>query len=102
MQRWMEPVIERCAAKVIVVLGSYARRVCSACWNLDGKRRVHFDVSTPGKDRTVVLLPHPNAREKRKLLHHTTDQERLSLRSQLAAEARMTELEEEPRRLRGE
>lgn len=102
VQRWMEPVIERCAAKVIVVLGSYARRVCSACWNLDGKRRVHFDVSTPGKDRTVVLLPHPNAREKRKLLHHTTDQERLRLRSQLAAEARMTELEEEPQRLRGE
>ena len=50
----------------------------------------------------MVLLPHPNAREKRKLLHHTTDQERLRLRSQLAAEARMTELEEEPRRLRGE
>ena len=81
VQRWMEPVIERCAAKVIVVLGQPAKRVCSACWNLDGTRRVHFDVSTPGKDRTVVFLPHPNAREKRKLLHHTTDQERLRLRS---------------------
>ena len=83
VQRWMEPVIECSAAKVIVILGAHARRVCSARWNLDETRSVHFDVSTPGKDRTVVFLPHPNARERRKLLYHTTEQQRHRLRSQL-------------------
>lgn len=65
--RWLDPVLEVSGASVVVLLGSKARDHCVARWKLDKGRSVYWGVATPGRERTVVVLPHPNARGKRKV-----------------------------------
>ena len=80
---WLEQVIEQSSARIIVTLGNHARALCAELWGISSNRCVHFGVNTKGGERAVVILPHPNARKKRKLEHHTTEGERLRLRSLL-------------------
>ena len=65
--RWLDLVLGVSGASVVVLLGRQARDHCVARWHLDKGRRVHYRVGTPGRERTVVILPHPNARGKRKV-----------------------------------
>lgn len=65
--RWLDRVLGVSGASVVVLLGRQARDHCVARWRLDKGRRVHFGVGTPGRERAVVVLPHPNARGKRKV-----------------------------------
>ena len=65
--RWLDRVLGVSGATVVVLLGSQARDHCVARWGLDKGRRVHFGVGTPGRERAVVVLPHPNARGRRKV-----------------------------------
>lgn len=77
---WLESVIEQSGARVLVVLGEPAKKVCSERWGINPRQRVHFSVSTPGRRRAVLFLPHTNARGNRKLEHHTSEPELLRLR----------------------
>ena len=79
-QRWLAQVVEQSGAKVLVVLGKPAEAVCSETWSLNSRRKLHLTVPTPGKDRAILFLPHPNSRGKRKLEYHVTEQEILRLR----------------------
>ena len=65
--QWLDRVLGVSGATVVVLLGSQARDHCVARWRLDKGRRVHFGVGTPGRERAVVVLPHPNAREVRRV-----------------------------------
>ena len=77
---WMESVLEQSAAKVVVLLGRHAKDVCSELWSLQSHRSVDFGVDIGGKERGVVILPHPNARQRRKLADFATEDEILRLR----------------------
>lgn len=79
-QKWLERVVEQSGAKILVVLGKSAETACSEIWNLNSRHKLHLAVPTPGRDRAVLFLPHPNARGKRKLEYHVTEQEILRLR----------------------
>ena len=65
--RWLDPVLGVSGASVVVLLGRQARDHCVARWKLDKGWSVYWDVATPGRERAVVVLPHPNARGKRKV-----------------------------------
>ena len=65
--RWLDPVLGVSGASVVVLLGRQARDHCVARWKLDKGQAVYWDVATPGRERAVVVLPHPNARGKRKV-----------------------------------
>ena len=66
-QKWLCPVMRQSGAKIIVLLGRHARDHCAARWHLDKEQRVHYSVPIAGRNRAVVILPHPNARGKRKI-----------------------------------
>ena len=78
--RWLSPVLHQSAATVIVLLGRYTKDYCTELWRLDNKQSVHFNVPIAGRERVIVILPHPNAREKRKVEHHASQTERERLR----------------------
>lgn len=65
--QWLDRVIKVSGSDIIVLLGSLARDHCAARWHLNKGQPVHFGVPTPGRERAVVILPHPNARSKRKV-----------------------------------
>lgn len=80
---WLDKVVSQSAARVVVLLGRYAKDACAKRWGIDAEKSVHFDVAVAGRSRAVVILPHPNAREQRKLRHHATEEERRQLRAVL-------------------
>lgn len=81
--QWLDLVLQVSGANIIVLLGSQARDHCAARWGLDKAQKVHFDVATPGRKRAVVILPHPNARGRRKLDDFVGDDELDRLRALL-------------------
>lgn len=66
-RRWLDLVLQASGAKIIVLLGRQARDHCVARWKLDKGQSAYFGVATPGRERAVIILPHPNARGKRKV-----------------------------------
>ena len=80
-ETWLDSVVEKSRASVLVILGEPAKRICSSLWGLSPQRKVHFSISIGGSHRAVVFLPHPNAYTKRKLEYHTSETELLQLRS---------------------
>ena len=81
--RWLDRVLRVSGASIIVLLGRQARDHCAARWGLDKTQPVHFGVPTPGRKRAVVILPHPNARGKRKVGDFLGDDELDRLRALL-------------------
>lgn len=65
--KWLDLVMEQSGAKIIVLLGRHARDHCAARWRLNKSERVKFGVPVAGRERAIVILPHPNAREERKV-----------------------------------
>ena len=82
-EQWLDRVLQVSGAAIIVLMGWQARDHCAARWGLDKARKVHFDVATPGRKRAVVILPHPNARGKRKVADFVTPEELARLRALL-------------------
>lgn len=80
---WLDRVLQVSGANIIVLLGRQARDHCTARWHLDKTQPVHFGVATPGRERAVVILPHPNARGRRKLDDFVRDDELDRLRALL-------------------
>ena len=77
--KWLDKVMQQSSARVVVLLGAPARKACTKYWKIKSEKTVHCDVPIAGIRRTVVILPHPNARKKRKLVYHTNDYERRCL-----------------------
>lgn len=77
---WLLPVMGQSAANIVVLVGRYAKDICTKIWNIDPTQKVHFGVATPGRNRAVIILPHPNARQKRNLSAHSSESERNRLR----------------------
>lgn len=77
---WLMPVMEQSAAKIVVLVGRYAKEVCTNTWSINPSQKVHFGVATPKRKRAVIILPHPNARQRRDLSSHSTESERRRLR----------------------
>ena len=58
---WLGPILALSDARVVVLLGKRAQEPCSKAWGLDVSQPAHFGVVLGGRERAVVLLPHPNA-----------------------------------------
>ena len=83
---WLDRVLQVSGAVIIVILGAQARDHCAARWGLDKTQPVHYGVATPGRERAVVILPHPNARGKRKVADCISDDDLEKLRDLLPDE----------------
>ena len=79
-EQWLPPVMECAAATVVILLGRHARNACAQLWQLDGRRAVHFGVPIAGRRRAVVILPHPNAFQKKTIAANATAEELERLR----------------------
>ncbi len=82
-ERWLPHLMRHAAANIVILLGSRARDYCTQLWGLERGKSVHFDVPIAGQCRAVVILPHPNAFEKKTLAGNTLPEERQRLRSLL-------------------
>jgi len=81
-RRYLSRVLNHAAAKVIVVLGADAGRIVKQKYGM-GAEHVFWAQQIEGRKRSVVFLPHPNARAKRKCADHVTPGELMKLRQQL-------------------
>ena len=72
LERWFAALMEYSGSKIVILLGASARDTCAQLWKLDRRESVHFDIPIAGRNRAVVILPHPNARGKRKTVDHAT------------------------------
>ena len=79
--RWLDLVLGVSGASVVVLLGSKARDHCVARWKLDKGQSVHFGETIGGRRRAVVVLPHPNARGKRKVADCVSPEQLRQLRA---------------------
>ena len=68
-KKWMPTVMEHSGADIVILLGHYARNAVCQLWELDASRTAQFNVPIAGRNRAVVILPHPNARGPRKIEH---------------------------------
>lgn len=66
-RRWLDLVLQASGADIIVLLGRQARDHCVARWKLPKGQSAYFGETIGGRRRAVVILPHPNARGKRKV-----------------------------------
>ena len=64
-KRWLEAIMEHSVSRIVILLGGLARDTCAQLWKLDRCEYVHFDISIAGCNRAVVILPHPNAYERK-------------------------------------
>ena len=60
-ERWLHSVLGQSEALVVVLLGKRSQEACSKIWGLDVSQSAHFGVNLAGRERAVILLPHPNA-----------------------------------------
>lgn len=81
--RWLTPVMECASAGIVILLGRHARNTCARLWQLDSRKAVHFSVPVAGRKRAVVILPHPNAFQKKTVASNATSAELDRLRSLL-------------------
>ena len=79
-ERWLRPVLVQSGAVVVVLLGKRAQEACSRIWALDVSRSAHFGVDLGGRERAVVLLPHPNAFERKTLTARVSEDDLSRLR----------------------
>ena len=82
-RKWLPAIMEQSGAAIIVLLGDHPRDAAVGLWGLDASQRVQFDVPIAGRNRAVVILPHPNFRGKRKIEDYVGQQELEQLRSKL-------------------
>lgn len=78
--QWLTPILECAAASIVILLGRHARNACAQFWQLDGRQAVHFGVPIAGRRRAVVILPHPNAFQKKTIAANATAEELERLR----------------------
>ena len=78
---WLPAIMEHSGARIIILLGAFARNACAHLWKLDSRQSVQFDVSIAGRSRAVVILPHPNAYERKTVSAHTTEAQLKRLKS---------------------
>ena len=83
-RRWLDLVLQASGADIIVLLGRQARDHCVARWKLDKGQPAYFGETIGGRQRAVVILPHPNARGKRKVADCVGTKELERLRALLA------------------
>lgn len=83
-RRWIDRVMEASGADIVVLVGQHARDHCVARWHLKKSERVHFGVLVGGRERAVVILPHPNARQPRKVRDLVAPEQLQRLRELLA------------------
>lgn len=83
-RQWIDRIMQASGADIVVLLGRHARDHCLARWHLNKSERVKFGVSVGGKERAVVILPHPNARQPRKVEDLITREQLQRLRESLA------------------
>ncbi len=79
-QRWLSSVLAQSPATILIILGKHSQSTCSRIWNLDPARAVSFDVPVSGRTRAIVSLPHPNARQPRKIQDHVNPSDLTRLR----------------------
>ena len=84
VQMWLDKLMAQSKACVVVLLGAHARHACATHWEIEDRYGVHFDVYTKGRRRTVVILPHPNARMKKKLAYYSNSEELRRLHADLS------------------
>lgn len=72
LERWFAGLLEHSGSRIVILLGALARDTCARLWKLDSRESVHFDIPIAGLNRAVVILPHPNAYEKKTIADHTT------------------------------
>ena len=58
---WLGLILAQSEARVVVLLGKRAQMTFSKIWGLGLLQSAHFGIDLGGRDRAVVLLPHPNA-----------------------------------------
>lgn len=83
-RQWLDQVLAVSGAAIIALLGRQARDHCVARWKLDKGRSIHFEETIGGRRRAVVILPHPNARGKRKVADCVSSDDLERLRALLA------------------
>ena len=81
--KWMSPIMEHSGAVIVVLLGNLAQNAAAQLWGIDNSPSAQFDAPIAGRNRAVVILPHPNAREPRKIEHHVSQEELERLRALL-------------------
>ena len=65
---------------MVVLLGKRAQEVCSKIWGLDLSQSAHFGVDLGGRERAVVLLPHPNTFARKTLAARVSEDDLRQLR----------------------
>ena len=81
--KWMTPIMEHSGAVIVVLLGSLAQNAAGQLWGIDNSPSAQFDAPIAGRNRAVVILPHPNARQPRKIEYHVSQEELERLRALL-------------------
>ena len=71
-KRWLADIMEHSGSRIVILLGVSARDTCAQLWKLDGPEYVHFNIPIAGRNRAVVILPHPNAYEKKTIVSRVT------------------------------
>ena len=61
-QRWLPSIMELSPAKIVVLIGAPTRDKCSQMWKLAKRQSVQFGVQVGGRERAIVILPHPNSK----------------------------------------
>ena len=60
-----------------------AHNAAAQLWGIDNSPSAQFDAPIAGRNRAVVILPHPNARQPRKIEYHVSQEELERLRALL-------------------
>ena len=80
-ERYLDKIFEVSNAVIIVALGDIAKVAIKAMYNVtDDASTMVESVMMGGQERTIVFLPHPNARKKRTLRRVLTEAELTRLR----------------------
>jgi len=87
VERWLRPVIQAAAGRVIVLFGTYARTAFNEVYGIPRKTAVSGPSNLEGFERIVLQLPHPNARGQRANCHPLTSSQLETVRSHLRANA---------------
>ena len=71
-RKWTPAIMEHSSAAIVVLLGDHARSAAAGLWRLDTSQSAQFDVPIAGRNRAVIILPHPNFRGKRKIMDYVS------------------------------
>jgi hypothetical protein len=65
VRRWLKPVVEASGSRVVVLLGAHAKAAFSGLYPIVAGMAYSGPLMLEGRERLVLQLPHPNARERR-------------------------------------